>query len=158
MQTRAAGARPWALAALTAVVIVALDQGTKQLVDNTVDPGRPVHLILGIDIANTRNNGVAFGLFGGASTLVLTLTVATIAALVAYFALRAQEPGAWLAVGLVVGGAAGNLIDRVRLGAAIDFIDPPAWPAFNFADVAIVLGVALLGMLMFAPHGSGRGG
>jgi signal peptidase II len=150
--------RPWVLAALIAVSVTAVDQGTKQLVDATVDRGHPVDLIFGVQIANVRNNGVAFGLLGGASTLVLVLTLGTIVGLLAYFAARAREPGAWLAVGLVIGGAAGNLIDRIRLGAAIDFIDPPAWPAFNLADVAIVTGVALLGTLLFAPHSGGGSG
>ncbi len=136
-------------------MVLALDQGTKQLVVATIDRGEPVHLLLGIDLANVRNDGVAFGLLGGAGTLVLILTLLTMAVLLVYFAARAQDPGAWLAVGLVIGGATGNLIDRARLGAAIDFIDPPAWPAFNFADVAIVAGVALLGMSMLAPPASG---
>jgi signal peptidase II len=148
--------RPWALAALTAVLVTALDQGTKQLVDATIGRGHPVDLIFGVQLANVRNDGVAFGLLGGASTLVLALTLGTMAVLLTYFALRASDPGAWLGVGLVIGGAAGNLIDRVRLGAAIDFIDPPAWPAFNLADVAIVVGVALLGVTLFAPPGASR--
>jgi signal peptidase II len=145
--------RSWGLAALTAAVVVALDQGTKQLVDATIGRRHPVDLIFGFKLANVRNDGVAFGLLGGASTLVLILTVATMVLLLGYFALRSGEPGTWLPVGLVIGGATGNLIDRVRLGAAIDFIDPPAWPAFNLADVAIVLGVALLGVTLLAPPG-----
>jgi signal peptidase II len=136
--------------------VVALDQATKLLVTATVDRGEPVHLLLGIDLANVRNDGVAFGLLGGAGTLVLVLTLATMAVLLVYFAAQAQDRGLWLAVGLVIGGATGNLIDRARLGAAIDFIDPPAWPAFNLADVAIVVGVALLGMSMLVPHDEGR--
>jgi signal peptidase II len=134
-------------------VVVALDQGTKQLVVATIDRGKPVDLVLGFHLANVRNDGVAFGLLGGAGTLVLILTLLTMAVLLGYFAVRAGDPGVWFAVGLVIGGAAGNLIDRARLGAAIDFIDPPAWPAFNLADVAIVAGVALLGMSMLVPHG-----
>jgi signal peptidase II len=149
---RAARRRSWGLAALTAVLVVALDQGSKQIVVATIDRGHPVDLPLGFQLANVRNNGVAFGLLGGAGTLVLVLTLVTMVVLLGYFAARAQDPGVWLAVGLVIGGATGNLIDRARLGAAIDFIDPPAWPAFNFADVAIVVGVALLAMSMLFPH------
>jgi len=109
--------------------------------------------VLGFHLANVRNDGVAFGLLGGAGTVVLILTLLTMAVLLGYFAVRASDPGVWFAVGLVIGGATGNLIDRARLGAAIDFIDPPAWPAFNLADVAIVVGVALLGLSMLVPHG-----
>ena len=72
--------------------------------------------------------------------------------------LHATRPGLWLVVGLVVGGALGNLADRVRIGAAIDFIDPPLWPAFNLADVAIVVGVALLALMLLSPEPTGGHG
>jgi signal peptidase II len=65
--------------------------------------------------------------------------------LVGYFALHAGRAWLWLPVGLLLGGALGNLADRARESAVIDFIDPVAWPAFNLADAAIVLGV--LGLL-----------
>ena len=75
---------------------------------------------------------------------MLALTLGALGLLVGYFAAHATRPELWLPVGLVVGGALGNLADRVRIGAAIDFLDPPLWPAFNLADIAIVVGVALL--------------
>jgi signal peptidase II len=99
-----------------------------------------------------KNRGVAFGLLGGGGDVVVIVTVATIAFLVGYFALHASRPGLWLVVGLVVGGALGNLADRVRIGGAIDFIDPPLWPAFNLADVAIVGGVAWLALMLLSPE------
>ena len=135
---------------VTALLVVAVDQGTKQLVNATIDRNDSVNLALGFKLSNVRNDGVAFGLLGGAGTLVLVLTLVTMAVLLGYFAVRTNDQGAWLAIGLVMGGAAGNLIDRIRLGAAIDFIDPPAWPAFNIADVAIVTGVFLLGLSILA--------
>ena len=104
----------------------------------SVDPGHPEEIIFGIELSNVRNRGVAFGLLGGGGDLVVAITLAALALLLVYFAIHATRPGLWLAVGLVVGGALGNLADRVRIGAAIDFIDPPLWPAFNLADVAIV--------------------
>jgi signal peptidase II len=64
--------------------------------------------------------------------------------LLSWFARDPARPGLWPAVGLLAGGALGNLADRVRDGAVIDFLDPPNWPAFNLADVAITFGVALL--------------
>ena len=73
------------------------------------------------------------------------LTVAAVTALLLYFALRAARPLLWLPVGIVVGGALGNLVDRAREGAVIDFIDVHFWPAFNLADAGIVIGV--LGLL-----------
>jgi signal peptidase II len=134
-------------------VIVAADQITKQLVVNHVEPGRPVELIFGFEISNVRNSGIAFGLLGGSSdALVLALTLGALALLLAYFAAHANRPELWLPVGLVVGGALGNLADRVRIGAAIDFLDPPLWPAFNLADVAIVAGVGLFVALLLGPE------
>ncbi|MEA2404357.1 MAG: signal peptidase, partial [Thermoleophilaceae bacterium] len=67
------------------------------------------------------------------------------AAFIVYFAMHARMPWLWLPVGVIAGGALGNLVDRVRDGAVIDFIDPSFWPAFNIADVCIVVGI--LGML-----------
>lgn len=142
----------WAWALTCASVVLVLDQVTKQIAISVVDPGDPKQIIFGIDLTNVRNSGVAFGLFGGGGDLVVIVTVVTITLLLVYFALHARRPGLWLVVGLVVGGALGNLTDRVRIGAAIDFIDPPLWPAFNLADVAIVCGVAWLALMLLTPE------
>jgi signal peptidase II len=140
----------WALA-LTGLVF-ALDQVTKQAVVDHVVKGDPVEVALGVKISNVRNDGIAFGLLQGAADgVVLALTIGALAMLVAYFAAHATRPDLWLAVGLVVGGALGNLADRIRIGAAIDFVDPPLWPAFNVADIAIVVGVGLLVLALLAP-------
>jgi signal peptidase II len=64
--------------------------------------------------------------------------------LLAYFAANRTKPWLWLPVGLLLGGALGNLADRARAGAVVDFIDPVAWPAFNGADTCIVIGVFAL--------------
>jgi signal peptidase II len=144
----------WARAVAVAGLIVAADQITKQLVVDHVEPARPVELIFGFEISNVRNSGIAFGLLGGSSdAVVLALTLGALALLLAYFAAHANRPELWLPVGLVVGGALGNLADRVRIGAAIDFLDPPLWPAFNLADVAIVAGVGLFVALLLGPEG-----
>ena len=148
----------WARAASVAGLIVAADQVTKQLVVNSVDPGRPVEVIFGIELSNVRNSGIAFGLLKGSSdALVLALTLGALGLLVGYFAAHAGRPELWLPVGLVVGGALGNLADRVRIGAAIDFLDPPLWPAFNLADIAIVAGVGLFVAMLLATDGSDAG-
>ena len=62
------------------------------------------------------------------------------------------RPELWLGVGLLVGGAIGNLIDRLRLDAVTDFLDPPLWPAFNVADVSITLGVIVVALAALAPR------
>jgi signal peptidase II len=149
------GLDAWARAAAVAGIVVALDQITKQLVVDHVQPGDPVDLVLGFQISNVRNSGIAFGLLSGSSdALVLVLTLSALGLLVAYFAFHARRPDLWLPVGLVVGGALGNLADRVRLGAAIDFLDPPLWPAFNLADIAIVAGVGLFVAMLLGPDGA----
>jgi signal peptidase II len=139
----------WARAGAVIGTVTALDQITKQVVTNHVERGEPVELAFGFKISNVRNSGIAFGLLSGAGdALVLVLTLGALSLLVAYFAAHAAQSDLWLPVGLVVGGALGNLADRIRMGAAIDFIDPPLWPAFNLADVAIVAGVALFVLML----------
>jgi signal peptidase II len=128
-------------------LVVALDQGAKAIAESALVPGERVDLALGIKLANVHNEGVAFGLFGGGSNVVLALTLVALALIVVFLAREARRRGVWIPAGLLAGGALGNLADRVRTGAVTDFIDPPLWPAFNLADVAIVLGVAWLAML-----------
>jgi len=112
-------------------------------------PGDAVPVLFGIDLHLVRNTGVAFGVLAGAGDVpTIVVTAVAVGALLAFFLARAGRPLLWLPVGMVLGGAAGNLIDRLRLGAVIDFIDPTFWPAFNLADTAIVLGV--LGVLYVA--------
>jgi signal peptidase II len=137
-------ARGLARAVATAGTLVALDQSAKQLAIASVGRGESENVFLGLDITNSRNTGVAFGVLEGGGFLVGLLIGVSLAALLAYFALNTGLQGLWLAVGLLVGGALGNLADRARDGAVIDFIDPVAWPAFNLADASIVAGVLVL--------------
>ena len=118
------------LALATAGIFVALDQATKQLVINNVARGDSVNVFFGIDITNTRNTGVAFGALGGGGALIKILVAVAVIALLAFFFVRASTPWLWLPVGVILGGALGNLADRARIGAVIDFIDPSFWPEF----------------------------
>ena len=131
-------------AVATAGVVVALDQVTKQLANANIARGDQVNVFLGLDLTNTRNTGVAFGALEGGGVIVGILIGLSLTLLVVYFALHRNMPWLWLPVGMLVGGALGNLVDRAREGAVIDFIDPVAWPAFNLADSCIVLGVLAL--------------
>ena len=135
----------WLRASAVAAGFLALDQATKQLAIRSLERGEKVNVFFGIDLTNVRNSGVAFGVFAGGNVPVALLTLLALALFVGYFALRARTPWLWLPVGVIAGGAFGNLLDRVRDGAVIDFIDPSFWPAFNVADVGIVLGI--LGVL-----------
>jgi signal peptidase II len=128
----------------TAGVVVALDQVTKQIADSRVGRGDAVDVFPGLEITNTRNTGVAFGAFEGTGLLVAILIGISLLLLLAYFWRHRDMPWLWLPVGMLLGGALGNLADRAREGAVIDFIDPVAWPAFNIADSCIVIGVVAL--------------
>ena len=138
-------ARGLARAVATAGTVVALDQATKQIAIASIERGESENVFFGLDITNTRNTGVAFGVLEGGGLLVGLLIGLSLGILVVYFAFNLGRRGLWLPVGLLVGGALGNLADRARDGAVIDFIDPVAWPAFNLADASIVIGV--LGLL-----------
>ncbi|HEY6779034.1 MAG TPA: signal peptidase II [Thermoleophilaceae bacterium] len=131
-------------AAATAGVVVAVDQATKQLVVSEITRGDQVSVFPGLELTSARNTGVAFGALEGGGLVVAILIGVSLALLVGYFALHRDMPWLWLPVGLLLGGALGNLADRARQGAVIDFIDPVAWPAFNVADACIVIGVFAL--------------
>ena len=136
--------RPAAGALATAGVVVALDQVTKALVVDRIAPGGRVDLIPGLGLSNVRNTGVAFGALEGAGLAVAVLIGLSLTLLIGYFVANRDVPWLWLPVGMLVGGALGNLADRARAGAVVDFIDPAGWPAFNVADSCIVVGVFLL--------------
>jgi signal peptidase II len=133
-----------AAALATAGIVVAVDQATKQLAAENIARGDQVSVFFGLDLTNARNTGVAFGALEGGGLVVGVLIGLALALLVAYFAVHREQPWLWLPVGLLLGGALGNLADRAREGAVIDFIDPVAWPAFNVADTCIVVGVVVL--------------
>ena len=139
--TRAGG---WARAVATVAVVLAVDQTTKLLADSWLERGESANVFFGLDITNTRNRGVAFGALEGKGGVVGLLITVALVLLVVWFALNAARAWLWLPVGLLLGGALGNLIDRAREGAVIDFIDPAWWPAFNVADSCIVVGVFAL--------------
>lgn len=129
----------------TAGVVAAADQATKAVIKDEIVPGEHVEVIPGLlELSNVRNTGVAFGALEGAGLAVAVLIALSLAGLLAYFYANRDVPLLWLPVGMLVGGAAGNLIDRAREGAVVDFIDPARWPAFNLADSSIVVGVAVL--------------
>jgi signal peptidase II len=133
--------RGWALALATMGVVVAIDQLTKAWVRTSVDLHEKINVFFGLDITRVKNTGVAFGALSGKGTLVLAAVAVAMVGLLAYFAANIAKPGLWLPVGMVFGGALGNLADRARIDGVTDFIDPVLWPAFNVADMCIVIGV-----------------
>lgn len=138
-------------AAVLAAVVVALDQGAKALARAGLDRGDSDPVFPGIELVNVRNRGVAFGLLADGGAMVAVVTGVALAALLVFFVLNRRRPLVWLPTGLLLGGAAGNLIDRIDQGYVTDFIDLPLWPAFNLADVAITFGVLSLLYVLEGP-------
>jgi signal peptidase II len=137
--------------------VVALDQATKALVRSAIATGDAESLLPFLKLVHVRNSGVAFSMFSGGGPLLIVFAALATGALLGFFYVHAERPLAWLPTGLLLGGAIGNLIDRLRDGAVTDFIKFPGWPAFNVADIAITLGVlALLYVLEGPPRAAER--
>jgi signal peptidase II len=134
----------WARAALVMAAVIAFDQATKALVRSSVAIGDRDGVFPGVEIVHVRNEGVAFSRFSGGGTVVAVIVGAALLALVAYFVTHLDKPLVWLPTGMLLGGALGNVIDRIRDGAVTDFVKLPGWPAFNVADISITFGVLVL--------------
>ncbi len=134
------------------IVVVVLDRITKHAIASGIAVGDVHKFLPGIQLVDVRNSGVAFGFFSGGGALVLVLTLMALGVLVVYFALRPQRWLLWLPTGLLVGGALGNLIDRISSGSVTDFIKLPLWPAFNVADMSITFGVLALLYVLEGPR------
>jgi signal peptidase II len=149
------GRRPWArVAAVTGVVLI-LDQATKAIVRASIPRGGREQLLPFLDLVHTRNTGVAFGALAGGGVVVTIVIALALVALVAYFATHLHRPWAWLPTGLLLGGALGNIVDRLRDGAVTDFVKFPHFPAFNVADSAITIGVVVL-LIVLERDGASR--
>jgi signal peptidase II len=143
--------RSAARAAVVTLVVVAADQATKALVRANLEIGDRDGVFPGIELVHVRNRGVAFGLFADGGLVLVVIGVASVIALLTFFATHSRRPLVWLPTGLLLGGAAGNLIDRLRQGFVTDFIDLPFWPAFNLADSCITIGVLSLLYVLEGP-------
>ena len=129
-----------------ASVVIALDQITKTLVrtflergDSWPDPDWPVKL------RHLTNTGAAFGILQNQTTFLIVMAFVGLIAIYLYYRYPPFEhPVVPLAIGLMLGGACGNLIDRIMLGRVTDFVDFPRFPAFNVADASINVGIAVI--------------
>jgi signal peptidase II len=150
VSARAALARSAVVAALAIIA----DQIAKAAVQGSLERGEVVELFAGIQLVHVQNDGIAFGLLEGVSAgLLVGIGVVFTAGLGVLLVASPERPLLWLPIGLLAGGALGNLIDRLRQGSVTDFVDLPYWPAFNLADVEITIGVVLLLLLYFRePH------
>lgn len=138
--------RRWLAAGATAAFVVALDQVTKSWALAALADG-PVDVVWTLRLALSFNTGAAFGLGEGAAPVLVFAAVAIVVVVLVTARTIATTPAASAALALVVGGAVGNLCDRLfraHGGAVVDFIDFGWWPAFNVADAAITVGAVLL--------------
>lgn len=138
--------RAWLRAGALCLLVVALDQGAKAAIEANLVPGQHVHVLGPLDLTLAHNSGIAFGLASGGGIALVALTLAALAFVGVLFARDPDRPWMWVAVGLLAGGALGNLVDRVRADAVTDFVDVLSWPPFNVADMAITLGVVMLAL------------
>jgi signal peptidase II len=142
-----ADARQWAGLALVAGTATVADQVTKYIVTSSVALDDSVHVLGPLSIHHVQNTGIAFGLFSGATSIVVVVTAAAILWMLVFFARSAaRHPVLPAAFGLVIGGSLSNLFDRLRVGHVTDFIDVNWWTfrIFNLADSFIVVGVLIL--------------
>jgi signal peptidase II len=162
VRTHAAGFDFWPF--VVAAIAVVLDQLTKALVINAFGPpedGKSTTIIPKVlDFRHDENTGAAFSLFQGRSTTLLLVGIVVIGVLIYYYrALPQGSPLLRTAVGVVLGGAVGNLIDRVRLGHVTDWIHVTHYPTFNLADSCITVGMITFAVyLLFFDRSSRRDG
>ncbi len=133
----------------TALLLVTADQLSKLWIRSNLAVGESLFEVGFFRLTRVHNTGAAFGLFQSQSFLLTIIALVGVAALLLYvffFHHRFPFLGNWLgklALGLVLGGAVGNLVDRLRFGYVTDFIDIGIWPVFNIADTAVTVGVIL---------------
>lgn len=133
------------------VLVIVLDQLVKDEIRSSIVPGEEHRFLPGVELVNTRNHGVAFGFLPGSQTGVTILIVLALCVLLAYFARHATLALIWLPTGMLLGGAIGNILDRLRSGSVTDFIKLPlGWPPFNLADASITVGI--VGLFLVIDH------
>lgn len=139
---------------LTAALVAIVDQLSKFVIDQTLSPGDSIPVVKGIfHLTLVRNPGAAFGILPNQYSFLLIITLFTIGIIILYARnMRPLSLPVNVALGLTLGGAIGNLIDRLARGLVIDFLDFRVWPVFNIADSAIVVGLILLGLILAIRH------
>ena len=151
--------RRYRILGIAAIVALVFDQVSKWAVMQFIPEHRPITVIAGLfDLVNIRNRGAAFGFLNRSDIewqfwLFLAATVVAVWAIVMLVRSSDEDPWLFAALGLVMGGALGNLVDRVRFRAVVDFLDVYCgdwhWPAFNIADSAIFVGAVLACLILW---------
>ncbi|HEB12762.1 MAG TPA: signal peptidase II [Actinobacteria bacterium] len=133
---------------ITALVALAADQLTKLMIRQSLSAGQSIPVFNKyFHITFVRNPGGAFGIFPVGKSFFLVIAIFVVIGIIIY---KLTHPGigrmANLAMGLVLGGAAGNLVDRLFIGEVVDWIDFRIWPVFNIADIVLVVGLSLFSL------------
>ena len=133
---------------IIATLIVLVDYATKAVVLSQLSLGQSIEVASFFNLVYVLNKGVSFSMLSNAGPVLLTALAVLISLSVVYFMFKEKDSFSRTALALILGGAVGNIIDRIRYGAVVDFLDFHAfgyhWPAFNVADSAICIGVMLL--------------
>lgn len=132
-----------------------IDQASKALIMKAMFLGQSVPIIDNIlHLTYIQNPGAAFSLLAGRTPVFIAVSLIVVAAIIIYQIRGGAKRGLIpISLGLIAGGAAGNLLDRIRLGEVVDFIDFRVWPVFNLADSAIVVGAILLSVVLWRSEG-----
>ncbi len=155
------GSPKWAFLGVAAMVLL-VDQASKYIVLSNLSLGEmwnPIPFLRPFfTITHVTNTGAAFGLFRDQGTLFSIVAFVVVAGILVFYRyLPADQFWLRVSLGLQLGGAVGNLLDRVRLGRVVDFVDFKIWPVFNLADTAIVVGVGILAVyLLFSKEEAGE--
>ena len=145
---------------LIAGSVLLLDQFVKSVIQQKMQEGLSIPVLPGIfHITYILNPGAAFGLFEEQQWLFILVAVLLVLGVAVLFRQLLQQPPVMrFGAALLVGGALGNLMDRIRLGKVVDFLDFRIWPIFNVADIAICVGVGLILLAMFKEQGDTNAG
>jgi signal peptidase II len=143
----------WGLFLGIAALVLTADQATKALVLRNLSVGEmwnPIPFLRPlVTVTHVTNTGAAFGLFRDYGLFFAIVAVIVVVGIIAFYRyLPPRQNLLTLSLGLQLGGAFGNLLDRMRLGSVVDFIDFKIWPVFNVADMAIVAGVCMLAFIL----------
>jgi signal peptidase II len=146
----------WAIFFGLAATVIVADQITKAMIVSSIPPGSSVSVIGDyLRLVHSQNNGALFGLFRDSAVLFGLASTVVIGLIVGYHARSGRSPYMSVALGLLLGGAIGNLIDRLRLGYVVDFVDAGIgglrWYTFNVADAAISFAIIFLILAAFRP-------
>jgi len=135
---------------LTALILVSLDQFSKYLITQKMSLADSMPVIKSIfHITYVENTGIAFGLFPQGQSLFIIISLIIILVIVFFERKKAlKSPWERFCLGLVLGGALGNLVDRLRFGFVIDFLDFRIWPVFNLADSGVCIGGILMAFFL----------